>query len=236
MYRINADSFQSVGVSPRVATLINVDAPERKICSPVYNFSNIQEQGDVIICHNVLDKKTCREIILACEIGARLHTGPSIWQKALTLGEKQNNDVAIALSPRQNLIFTIPQDNNSQLALVDKIIWRAYVTTMDTVSSKILAPHGFTVQMDEGYSLLRYGPDNYYKEHTDYHQNAVRTLSGLLYLNDDFEGGEVNFRRQGLTIHPTPGTIIFFPSSWTHPHTAMPVKSGARYNIVTWWK
>jgi len=230
MQRINVDSIQSIGITSRTSTLVNIDAPKRKVNTPILNLNNITEHGDIIVCHNVLNRDVCENIIQACEGAARLYG--NMWEKAVTIGEDTvGNDPN---SPRQNLILHI--GTSPKLKIIDSLIWRTFLTTIDTISNTMLPPHGFNLTCDEGYSLLRYGPNNYYKEHTDYHNTAVRVLSGLLYLNDDFEGGEIDFRRQNYRIKPTAGTIIFFPSSWTHPHTAMPVTRGIRYNIVSWWR
>lgn len=51
-------------------------------------------------------------------------------------------------------------------------------------------------------------------------QNVDLTLAGaaLLYLNDDYEGGELDFSNLGFAIKPPAGSILTFPSTerWTH--------------------
>ena len=94
---------------------------------------------------------------------------------------------------------------------------------------------------DEGYSLLRYRPGEYYKIHLDQgvrkneEQGGMRLISALLYLNDDFEGGETHFYHQDFRCVPKKGRMVFFPSSYTHPHQSCPVKNGTKYAVVTWF-
>ena len=51
-------------------------------------------------------------------------------------------------------------------------------------------------------------------------QNVDLTLAGaaLLYLNDDYEGGELDFSNLGFAIKPPAGSVLTFPSTekWTH--------------------
>jgi predicted 2-oxoglutarate/Fe(II)-dependent dioxygenase YbiX len=55
-----------------------------------------------------------------------------------------------------------------------------------------------------------------------------------VYLNDDYEGGEVEFVNFGIKIKPQPGMLLLFPSTYPYAHIAHPVTSGVKYAIVTW--
>jgi hypothetical protein len=57
--------------------------------------------------------------------------------------------------------------------------------------------------------------------------------SGLLYLNDCYEGGELYFPRQDFKIKPWAGTFIFFEGNSDLPHEVLEVTSGERYNIIS---
>lgn len=57
--------------------------------------------------------------------------------------------------------------------------------------------------------------------------------SGLLYLNDCYEGGELYFPRQDFKIKPWAGTFIFFEGDEEIPHEVLEVKGGERYNIIS---
>jgi predicted 2-oxoglutarate/Fe(II)-dependent dioxygenase YbiX len=86
----------------------------------------------------------------------------------------------------------------------------------------------------EGYSLLKYGPDEEYKEHYDGGTNSGRAISAICYLNDDYEGGEIEFPNFNVKIKPQAGMLILFPSNYAYKHIAHPVKSGNKYAMVTW--
>jgi hypothetical protein len=58
--------------------------------------------------------------------------------------------------------------------------------------------------------------------------------NSLLYLNDDFEGGEF-FTTTGLTIKPIKGRLTFFDGSKIY-HGLNHVKNCHRYTLSIWWK
>ena len=86
----------------------------------------------------------------------------------------------------------------------------------------------------EGYSLLKYSNNEQYKSHYDGTAASKRIISALAYLNDDFEGGELEFTNFGIKIKPQAGMLILFPSNFTYSHVAHPVTKGTKYAMVTW--
>lgn len=59
-------------------------------------------------------------------------------------------------------------------------------------------------------------------------EDLYRGITSLLYLNDDYEGGEIEFPNQNLTLKPKPGTLVVFPSNRNFPHRVNPILSGHR--------
>ena len=88
----------------------------------------------------------------------------------------------------------------------------------------------------EPYALLRYRGGQEYKAHYDSGTRMGRCISALLYLNSDFEGGDLEFPNFGLRIKPQPGMLILFPSNFAYAHAARPVTNGTKYALVTWIK
>lgn len=88
----------------------------------------------------------------------------------------------------------------------------------------------------EYYSMLRYSSGEEYKEHYDACSENARIISCLVYLNNDYEGGEIEFPAFQIKIKPQPGMLILFPSNFAYRHIAHPVTSGQKYCLVTWIK
>jgi hypothetical protein len=79
--------------------------------------------------------------------------------------------------------------------------------------------------------LLKYSetyPISYEKNvHWDF---SMFTIVGC--LNDEFEGGELEFPRQEISVLLKKGDIVIFPGGLTHPHFVNKVTKGERYVIV----
>jgi hypothetical protein len=86
----------------------------------------------------------------------------------------------------------------------------------------------------EPISLLRYQFGQKYDAHYDGGSSTNRSVSPILYLNDDYEGGEIEFVNFNLKIKPKPGSLYLFPATYAYRHIAHPVTSGTKYAIVTW--
>lgn len=92
--------------------------------------------------------------------------------------------------------------------------------------------------------ILRYRQGGLYVKHADsenfdtdfgaWNKTIDRDLSLLVYLNDDFEGGELLFEKFNFHIRPEPGMAVIFPSDHRYIHEAQRVNSGVRYAIVSW--
>jgi Rps23 Pro-64 3,4-dihydroxylase Tpa1-like proline 4-hydroxylase len=86
----------------------------------------------------------------------------------------------------------------------------------------------------EGFQLLKYEPGGYFKTHYDSYPAVKRCISVLIYLNDDYDGGEIEFVYFNAKIKPKAGSLILFPSNYPYRHIAHPVTNGTKYAIVTW--
>jgi len=91
------------------------------------------------------------------------------------------------------------------------------------------------IEQDSGYDLLKYKVGGFYNTHTDSFKDSPRAVSCSFMLNDDYEGGEFAFFDRELVYRLKKGSCIMFPSNFMYPHEIMPVTSGTRYSIVTWF-
>jgi hypothetical protein len=60
-------------------------------------------------------------------------------------------------------------------------------------------------------------------------------LPVLIYLNDDYEGGEIKFETYNLSLKPNVGDFIVFPGNLHYPHEVTKVLSGTRYTLPIWF-
>ncbi|MEH6583873.1 MAG: 2OG-Fe(II) oxygenase [Halioglobus sp.] len=96
----------------------------------------------------------------------------------------------------------------------------------------------------ESPQILRYTEGSHYRPHADsdvldqhtqkWKKSQDRDYSLLIYLDQDFEGGELVFPNFDFTLRPQAGMLVAFPSDFRYLHGAKPVLSGVRHAIVSW--
>tara|TARA_Y100000401_G_scaffold82007_1_gene67400 strand:- start:45 stop:584 length:540 start_codon:yes stop_codon:yes gene_type:complete len=91
---------------------------------------------------------------------------------------------------------------------------------------------------DTGYALREiYGETRLHIDSVTDPQNPTkgRTISIIIALNSDYEGGEFNFPLQNYKVKLKQGDAIVFPATYTHPHEVSSPENGTlRYTINTW--
>jgi len=61
-----------------------------------------------------------------------------------------------------------------------------------------------------------------------------RFLTWILYLNDIDEGGETEFLYQRKRLSPKTGTLVVWPTGFTHTHRGNPPLKDTKYIITGW--
>ena len=83
------------------------------------------------------------------------------------------------------------------------------------------------------YIYRKYDENDYYDWHVDIVPNEDYVFSYLLYLNDDFEGGDTLFLDDNIRVRPKTGSILCFPVNLQMVHKGCPVKKGSKKVIWT---
>lgn len=76
--------------------------------------------------------------------------------------------------------------------------------------------------------------DNANPDHSE-HQMAYRDLSGIVYLNDDYEGGELYFTALDIAVKPKRGMFVAFAAGFHHEHAVLRVGSGTRLTMPSFF-
>lgn len=125
------------------------------------------------------------------------------------------------------------QSTSGQIKTLEYIYEYLYYRQLQPVKDYSLRYNIGELRYWEAMNLVKYGPNQHFQEHCDHGYSYNCTVSLVAYLNDDYEGGEIYFRLQDVTIKPSAGDLFIFPSNFMYPHRAMPVKSGTKYSLVT---
>ena len=143
----------------------------------------------------------------------------------------------------------------------DKYIYNTLQKAFDDVARDYAKAQGITDEpkLFPQYPIKKYQAGTYMGAHFDQQEGDERLkVSFVMYLNDDYEGGEISFTIrdpkgpiQGPTpnedfatadpsayhfaVKPKAGSIIVFPPSPPYHHTAHLVKSGEKIMVPQHW-
>lgn len=111
-----------------------------------------------------------------------------------------------------------------------------FFENFDRVEKNYMSTYGIGSEWHDSYGILKYGEGQQFTNHIDDHPSYHRRVSTVYYLNDNYEGGEINFPRFNITFKPKANQMIVFPSTYVYNHSVSPVVQGERYAVVSWLK
>ena len=105
-------------------------------------------------------------------------------------------------------------------------------------------------QNGEFLSVLRYAPGQEYRPHfdwlpqgEDFDRGGQRVTTALVYLNEDYEGGETHFQTPDTRFKGAAGDMLVFENALpdgapdkTSRHASLPVVSGAKWLGSKWFR
>jgi hypothetical protein len=68
------------------------------------------------------------------------------------------------------------------------------------------------------------------------HADTTGDFAAIYYLNDDYDGGEINFMDHNLKIKPKANSFITFPSNSDYWHEVLENTGKERYSATQWFK
>jgi prolyl 4-hydroxylase len=113
------------------------------------------------------------------------------------------------------------------------------------LNRRLAAASGTDVRAGEPLQVLRYAPGEQYHEHSDALPGVAatqqRVLTFLVYLDEDYEGGETSFPAVGLKVRGRTGDGLLFrnASADGRPdeqavHAGLPVTGGVKHLASRW--
>jgi len=173
----------------------------------------------IVELNNLIDKSFCKDLIAYIDYKAK-----NKMSTVVGINEDIRNVQGYTLG--QNLISDQVHFKHIQSEITH--VYSHYKFKFPQISTSYLT------QID----LLKYSPGGKYEMHTDYFPTQ-RTLTVILNLNDEYEGGDFIFYQQNgkeemKRIKCKTGTIIFFPSNFLFPHKVEAITKGIRYSVVSW--
>ena len=139
---------------------------------------------------------------------------------------------------KQKMIRTEFFNLNNDIDKECEKIYQTLYDAIESVSKDYESMHpGLDIGMLCPMSISKYFVGSMMGPHVDCHDDDKgKTISVVLYLNDDYTGGELNFKDQGIKIKPSAGSIAVFPSRSPYFHESLPVLSGEKYMTPGFWE
>lgn len=137
-----------------------------------------------------------------------------------------------------NNFLKIFKDNPKVLVAPEtKIVNSLLKKYSDLVIQKHKELNGFLVPLytTDGFLSL-WKPTSYSGVHVDSHTGyEFLQFATVIYLNDNYEGGEIFFPNQNFSYKPKSGDAVVFPCGGSeYMHGVSEVISGDRYTIAMW--
>jgi len=138
-----------------------------------------------------------------------------VWQNELGQGSWKNN-----ICPGPEFVE-------------DRVLWQDIFDMTKLVEEVISSENS---KVDRSKNLSRFRTTLSGKEWAmDPHHDSPQpyTAGGVvLYLNDEFDGGEIEYINKGIKFKPIPGAVVFHPASKEYTHGVRRVDNGTRYMVT----
>ena len=137
--------------------------------------------------------------------------------------------------------FDIPDPNiKSGYSISGEEAVRYYYSDTDDVENKVFKDicsvlsdfYNKEIEIKSMFHSLMLPGSNNPLHWDNYVEDGEEDISTLLYLNNNFSGGYLNFPEQNVKIKPAPGMLVFFEGSEDLTHEVETVESGHREALV----
>lgn len=112
------------------------------------------------------------------------------------------------------------------IVILDKVFMFAYEKCINFYNADL---YSFDTR---AVPLIKFEKNYKMNEHAD----TTGDFAALYYLNDDYEGGEINFMDYNLKIKPKANSLVTFPSNSDYWHEVLENTGKERYSATQWFK
>lgn len=147
-----------------------------------------------------------------------------------------DSDTRVDMEYRKVQTFGIGEKNIASLTEGQQAVVEKMKSIIMPCVEDYRAEYAITDLIGDSWMVLKYSQNDHFTDHADDGPRFNRTVSITAYLNDNYEGGEIEFRHFGLSYKPEQGDVLVFPSNYVYVHKVVPVKKGIRYALVNWFR
>jgi hypothetical protein len=183
---------------------------------------------EVLVIYDYIDRATCDRL-------ARYADAQTYTELDVVDPTKSTKDVLVTQKDEGRITHHVH---------IDGMAYEILTIFNDIYCKRLASFYNVDFEWYERPQILRYPAGGKYNQHADADHWVAdedkwvrvqdRDYSVLLYLNDEYEGGEIQLINQDYTVKPKPGMLLAFPADYRFLHAALPTTSGIRYVIVSW--
>lgn len=155
------------------------------------------------------------------------------WRAAEVLVNQNEHESGTDIKARDTDLIMLPHHTEDGDSILHEFT-KEFHARMTECLNQYLSAYYAKIEKFEVPQLLRYGKEQKFHDHIDDHPFFTRRISLTYYLNDEYEGGDVEFKRHGLRFKAKKNDLLIFPSNFVYNHEVHPVISGTRYVVVQW--
>jgi hypothetical protein len=173
---------------------------------------------DIVFYNNFLTQEECETLVRVFEDEEQPWSMSAFFES-----------YGMSIMPEDPILerYGLPRDYFGKLAdRLHKVVEDAHQRPVKSVSSHA-----------QKWQVGAFAP--FHSDNTDMEGNPSAweksKLVCLLYINDDYEGGELDFRDHDISIKPVAGQLITFPGGFNNIHQVLPVRGSTRHTIGAFW-
>jgi hypothetical protein len=117
----------------------------------------------------------------------------------------------------------IDQDIKNILDQYGKEVWDFVSKNYDGNFIEFDSSKTHMARFEEGYGM-----------HEHFDSNKPNDIATLIYINDNYDGGDIYFPDLNISIKPAAGDLVCFPDTPDFVHGVRPITKGIRYTSPRW--
>jgi len=121
----------------------------------------------------------------------------------------------------------IQRNDEDLLAIMQEYAHKVYDYVVENYNNP------FSEFLDTKTHIARFSPGFGMHEHFD--SSRPNDIATLVYINDNYSGGEIYFPEHGVEFKPEPGDLLCFPDNENFVHGVNPVAGAVRYTTPRWF-
>lgn len=181
---------------------------------------------DIVVYENFINAETAAKLVKVLDKHAEL--GLITW---------------MPISFYESYSSVLPQDDDEHV-LTEGLPSTIFSDMKQGIIEAVASVHDLDPKVISqiGYHTQKWEPGAYARKHSDNtdehgHSGAFTRsrYAAFLYLNDDFEGGMLQFPDQDISLQPKVGMLAAFDGGFNNMHEVTLITSGVRYTLGSFW-